>query len=289
MVERMPFAGRCAVLATMHGKESAIAEPMQDILGLKLCIPSEIDTDQLGTFTQDIPRPGTMDEVLKRKAKLGMELTGLDLGLASEGSYGPHPHAPFIPLGLEKMIFVDQMTGLCCTEQIFDHTPSYCSWEIRSVEDLSGLTSAFVSLGFPEQALIVRTQPQQSGRIIEKGIRDLDQLAHNVRSILQSAQDSVVLVETDMRAHMNPSRMRTISNLAKALASRLATPCPVCGSPGWGRIGIESGLPCSWCAQPTALASAEILGCPTCSHSEKQALHEDMHFADPGLCQNCNP
>lgn len=289
MDARKPFAGRSAVLATMHGKEAVIAEAMGDILGLDLKVPPRIDTDRLGTFTQDIPRPGTMDDTLKKKAMLGLELTGLEIGIASEGSYGPHPFVPFLPFGLEKMIFIDQTIGLCCIEHLYEHTPTFRSWQIKSIDELFDLHSVFGSIGFPQQALIARAPAEMQADFVVKGIQDFDHLSSCVSDLLRRSHGATVLVETDMRAHMNPVRMRTIARLANALASRLATLCPACGSPGWGRTGTETGLPCSWCAQPTELAVAEILGCPLCSHSERRLFHEPIHFADPGLCQNCNP
>lgn len=86
-----------AVLATMHGKQVAVGPPFREILGLKLRLPDDIDTDALGTFTGEVERKGTMLETAIAKARLGMELTGSKLGLASEGSYGPHPVAPLSP------------------------------------------------------------------------------------------------------------------------------------------------------------------------------------------------
>lgn len=273
----------------MHGKEEAIAGPIRTVLGLNLCVAQGIDTDQLGTFTGDIPRPGSMEETLRLKAVMGMERTGLDIGFASEGSYGPHPYIPFVPIGLEKMIFLDRDSGLCCIEQIIDPAPCFRSWTIQSVSEIAALEASFVGYGFPEQALIVRNLPERPRAHVYKGIRDLEELKAGVLAVLSEAHAEAAVVDTDMRAHMNPARMRIIADLATALANRLATPCPACGAPGWGKTGIETGLPCSWCAQPTNSASAEIMSCSLCPHSEKKPLYDNMQFADPGLCQNCNP
>jgi len=46
--------------------------------------------------------------------------------------------------------------------------------------------------------------------------------------------DGRVWLETDMRAHCNPTRMRSIRRLGIALVRRLQTPCSECGSPGLG-------------------------------------------------------
>ena len=46
----------------------------------------DADTDVLGTFTGDVPRPGSPFETAVAKARIGMGLTGCSLGLASEGT-----------------------------------------------------------------------------------------------------------------------------------------------------------------------------------------------------------
>ncbi|MBL0934381.1 MAG: hypothetical protein IBJ07_06495 [Rhizobiaceae bacterium] len=88
-----PYAGQNAVLATMHGEEEAIA--------LVLCAPartdrlhaSDIDANAPGTFTGEIPRDGTVRDAAIAMARLDMEVD-LPIGLANEGSYGPHPQSP---------------------------------------------------------------------------------------------------------------------------------------------------------------------------------------------------
>lgn len=45
--------------------------------------------------------------------------------------------------------------------------------------------------------------------------------------------DGKASVETDVRAHINPTRMRVINDLADSFAKWLATPCPLCYNRGW--------------------------------------------------------
>ncbi|WP_395382433.1 DUF6671 family protein [Mesorhizobium sp. UC22_110] len=120
-----PYAGLRAVLATMHGKDAAIVPVFQERLELSVVTPSAIDTDALGTFTGEIPRSGTIREAAIAKARLGMAVTGLSIGIASEGSYGPHPHVPFIPGGVEFMVLVDDERGIVVTEHLIDDAPVY--------------------------------------------------------------------------------------------------------------------------------------------------------------------
>ena len=83
-------------LATKHRKEQTVSRPLRSGLGFRIVVNEQIDTDAFGTFTGEIERPGSPREVLLQKARLGMEITGLSLGIASEGSFGPHPSMPFI-------------------------------------------------------------------------------------------------------------------------------------------------------------------------------------------------
>ena len=92
-------------LATMHGKERAIALPFSRALGLRVVLPSGLDTDTLGTFSGEVERNGTALKTCVRKACLSMAATGLPFGIANEGSFGPHPFVPFIPAGIEIKAF----------------------------------------------------------------------------------------------------------------------------------------------------------------------------------------
>lgn len=56
------------------------------------------------------------------------------------------------------------------------------------------------------------------------------------------AVDGRVLLETDMRAHCNPTRMAAIRQLSFLLVRRLSSLCPSCGAPGWAVVDSEPGL-----------------------------------------------
>ena len=85
------YPGRQVALLTQHGKERVIAAALEPALGCRVERVAGYDTDLLGTFTRDIPREGTKLEAARKKARLGMELAGLPLGIASEGAFGPDP------------------------------------------------------------------------------------------------------------------------------------------------------------------------------------------------------
>jgi hypothetical protein len=74
-----PYRGVSAALATKHEKEKIVA-PLFSSLGISLQVP-QIDTDVLGTFSGEIERVGTPKEVVLKKARMGIEASGLSYGM----------------------------------------------------------------------------------------------------------------------------------------------------------------------------------------------------------------
>ena len=93
------YAESRVALLTQHGKEGVIASVLDTALGCRVERVTGYDTDLLGTFTRDIPRAG-------------MQLSGLSLGLASEGSFGADPFAGMFPWNVEFLIFINDERGL---------------------------------------------------------------------------------------------------------------------------------------------------------------------------------
>ncbi|MEW6452573.1 MAG: DUF6671 family protein [Pseudomonadota bacterium] len=282
-----PYAGLRAVLATMHGKEAAIVPAFKEQLELAVEIPSAIDTDTLGTFTGEIARAGTIREAALAKARLGMAATGLSIGIASEGSYGPHPHVPFIPGGVELMVLVDDERGIVVSEHLIDHAPVY---EHAVAVKIGDLRAFLDHIRFPDHAVIVRPhEPDDDDVLIYKGLRTDEALESALATTAPRSRDGRALVQTDMRAHMNPTRMASIARLAHALCDRLATPCPACDAPGYGQIDVETGLPCEWCGAPSIMVRHHIFGCAACEFREERPRPDGRTHADPGHCPECNP
>ncbi|RMC29973.1 DUF6671 family protein [Paracoccus alkanivorans] len=282
-----PYRGRCAVLATMHGKEATIAPPFAERLGLSVEIPPGLDTDSLGTFSGEIARTGTIEEAAIAKARLGMAVTGVTLAIASEGSYGPHPQIPFIAAGFELMVLVDDDRGIVIREHLIDESPTYEHANAESVRELDGFLSR---IGFPDHAVIVRPNgPDGSAPPIHKGIRSSADLQTAIEDCATRSDDGRAFVQTDMRAHMNRTRMATLGRLAERLAARISCLCPTCRTPGYGLTGVDKGLPCSWCGGPSILVRHQILGCVSCNHVERRARPDGLTHADPGQCPTCNP
>lgn len=66
-----PYSHCIPALATMHGKEKAIAPAFKRHLGMSVLPCDFIDTDAFGTFTGEIVRQATPLETAIAKAKLG--------------------------------------------------------------------------------------------------------------------------------------------------------------------------------------------------------------------------
>ena len=271
----------------MHRKERAIAPALAERVGLEVLVPPGLDTDRLGTFTGETPRAGTIEEAAIAKARLGMDAAGLPLGLASEGAYGPHPQIPFIAAGVELLVLVDDARGLIIKEHIIEDAPHYHHAVVGAGDDLADFLGL---VGFPDTGVIARpngADPLEA--TIRKGIREHDALREAIREAARAAVDGKAFVQTDMRAHVNPRRMATLTRLAERFALRLARLCPDCGAPGYGIVDVESGLPCELCGSLSGLVRFEVFGCAACDKRERRPRADGQAAADPRHCHLCNP
>lgn len=269
-----PYRGRRVALATQHGKERALAPPLLRRLGL-IVEPVAIDTDAFGTFTGTTPRAGTAAEAALAKARAGMVASGLPLGLASEGSFGPHPWLPFGAGGVETLAFIDAQRGLELTLSAVSRRTNFAHHDVRDGEDIAPFLAR---VGFPSHALVVKAA---DGTVLATGVQTM--------AALSPLAWPGHRLETDMRAHLNPTRMAAIRALAGRLAARLGTLCPACACPGWGEIDVQRGLPCSSCQQPTQGVQAIIDGCNACGHRESRPRPDGVTAASPAACDWCNP
>lgn len=282
--ERSPYLGRLIAVGTKHGKQAQLEPAFHRILGAVLRTPADLDTDQFGTFTGETPRTGTAVEAARAKARLAMHVTGLARGVASEASYGPLPGSG-LPGHEEILLFCDDLRGIEVLEGL--RTPSLPG-SSQLVEHGDEVPDSLIA-GLPGQALIVRPHNPLPGTAAAtiKGITDTTALRRAVESATSRSADGLAAVEPDLRAQHNPSRRLILERLGVTLAHRLATRCPACRTPGFGRIATESGLPCRMCAAPTPLPNNEIHGCASCAHRLERSVTESL--ADPADCPNCNP
>ncbi|MCD8501343.1 MAG: hypothetical protein LRY71_06215 [Bacillaceae bacterium] len=152
----------------MHHKEKVIEPIIRENLGIKLVVPDGFNTDRFGTFTRDVERMGDQLEAARHKANEAMVLTGCQIGIASEGSFGPHPYFPFVTLNKEIIVFIDKENDL---EIVGVHNSTETNVNEKVVHDFDEAYEFALSCGFPEHAMIVKC-----GEQIIKGITDQDQL-----------------------------------------------------------------------------------------------------------------
>jgi hypothetical protein len=272
------FSGQVALIATAHGKQAAFAPPLERV-GFTVQTPEGLDTDRFGTFSGEVERQGDMLDAARAKARAAFVHSGssADWVIASEGAFGPSRLVPLLAEAKELALAWRPADDLevIATQAGFD--TNFAHLDVTPQADLAGFLAR---AGFPDHALIVRT----GGDVAAKAVTDRGTLDRWI-----AGADAPVRLETDMRAHLNPTRMGEIGQLAETLAERLATPCPSCQAPGFGRTWIEPGLPCEACGTPTDLVLRELWSCGACGHEEARPRADGRTSADPGECPVCNP
>ena len=277
------YSRKEAVITTKHEKGKLVAPAFQKILGLQVS-ECNTDTDTLGTFTGEIERKQSPRETVLIKARLGIEKSGVSIGIASEGSIGADPYIPFINSDLEMMAFVDAEHDIEIVESLRSTEIVTATKIIHAQDDL---TEFLQRADFPNHKLIVRTQKRPTTFCI-KGIDDEYSLRKAIDSVKNEDPDGVVVIESDLRAHCSPSRQKIISELSAKLATRIKQCCPECDAPGWGVVTYVKGVPCSACKRISENAiKEEVLGCSKCLHQQSGKIIANL--LDPSRCDWCNP
>jgi sulfur carrier protein ThiS len=281
------FTNRNAVLATMHQKEQVIAPILEQELGIKVIVPVDFNTDIFGTFSREIKRAGNQIEAARFKAEKALEITGEKIAIASEGSFAPHPHLPYISSNKEIVIFVDQELDL---EIIGEEFSIETNHNHQVVENLESAFDFAKQVGFPQHALIVmlNENPKDSSEVF-KGINTEEKLLEAINLTLKKSPTGRIHIETDMRAMYNPTRMKNIEKATQNLISKIKSCCPKCSQPGFEITQRIQGLPCAMCSAPTLLTKAVIYQCKKCGFKEERLFPDGIELADPAQCMYCNP
>ncbi len=281
------FKNRVAVLATMHKKERVIAPLLERELGIKVTVPQDFNTDRFGSFTREIERCGSQIEAARLKAQKALLLTGASLGIASEGSFAPHPSLPYISYNREIVIFIDRENNL----EIFgEELSTDTNHNHIKVTDVKQAFDFAKKVGFPEHGLVVmlNNYPKHEDEII-KGITTEEELAQALNYSLTKSLNGSVHLETDMRAMYNPTRMKNIEKATCKLIEKINSLCPKCSTPGFAIIQRIQGLPCEWCSTPTTLTRVAIYKCQKCGFRKEKLFPDGKQFANPAQCMYCNP
>jgi hypothetical protein len=279
-----------AVLATRHGKLGLIAPALARV-GYALRTV-DVDTDTLGTFSGEVPRPGAPRDVAVAKARLAMVAAGVGVGVASEGTVGPSPLVPFANADIELVVLVDDTLGIAVVGRHIGHELRVIGEDVTpgqlarpgAIDDLF----ARAGVGGPDgHHLIVRPAAGAPDPVV-KAVGDRDVLSAAVVRCADASPDGRARIETDLRAHLCPSRRPAIVAAADDLARRLASRCPACASPGWGVVRALPGRPCADCGVPTRAPRADVEACVACEE-ERERPRPDVTPVDPAQCDRCNP
>jgi hypothetical protein len=222
-----------------------------------------------------------------KKAEWAMKLTGLPLGLANEGSFGPHPEIGFVPSDSEWIAFVDHERDFKILEHSITTKTNFGHIVVKKLNEAKEFLNNSL---FPTHGMIVR--PHSTDKKVNclfKGIVSLPGLEEAVNICAKKSADGMAQIETDMRAHMNPTRLLAIQLLTQKLGKRLRQLCDSCGTPGWGVVDAVPGLPCETCEEPTRMIKQERFGCAKCDAFELVDCSDGLEMSSAQYCNRCNP
>lgn len=277
------FTHRSLVIATMHKKEEIIAPILAQHFNVNFTCPPALNTDVLGTFTGEIPRINSAYETALKKCELALEITGCDLAIASEGSFGAHPHAFMLPVNEELLVLIDRKNNFVIKASTVSLATNFTAETITSLVQLRAFAER---VKFPSHGIIISNTKEQFTRI-EKGIQDIQFLENIAQELLN--EQGAFYAQTDMRAHMNPSRQSVIEQTTHKLVELIYSSCPQCNAPGFDRVETIKGLPCEYCSYPTNLALRFKYECQCCHFKEERSAQIDGQSANQAYCDLCNP
>ena len=281
-LKNKPYQGISISLLTKHKKEKVIEPLFTKAFNSNFITVNTFDTDQLGTFTRDIPRYGNQLDAARKKAQIAMKLSNTKYGVGSEGSFNQDPYTGIIPINHEIVIFVDSVLNI----EIVGHARASSISNHALVKNWQEL-SKFARLNkFPKHHLVIRPD-HQDHPVFEKGIDNLDKLKEKFNEALKLSKKKRVFVEHDLRAFANPTRMRNIKEATKNLILKMKSLCPKCHTPGFWINRSQTGLPCAICEMPSNQIMAKIYTCLKCDYEKEEVVKNKK--ADPAKCNFCNP
>ncbi len=170
-----------------------------------------------------------------------MKIENVDLGISSEGSFSPHPSIPFVQGNLELLLFIDKKNGF---EILGHHRTPETNIDGQYVTTVEEALDFAKKIGFPEHGVIVRKS--KNGHFgIYKDIATEKDLIKTVKKLLNNFFTNRIFIESDMRAHRNPTRMKAIKKATEDLIKNIKSLCPRCKAPGFIVVDFKKGLRCS--------------------------------------------
>ena len=263
-------------LLTQHDKARAIG-PALEAAYFAVFTVDGFDTDTLGTFTGETARRGSQLHAAVAKAKKACEMSGERYGLGSEGSFGPDPYAGIAAWAIELLVWWDAAEGRSVQAMVQGGATNYAQCTVSSWQDAQAFA---LEMQFPSHGIIVG-KPGKA--YFSKDVTDLQELQARVTEGLVIGP---VWLETDMRAHRNPTRMAMIALCAQRLSDLLRRPCPGCARIGFGLESPVAGALCSQCGLPTLAMRAKRIQCGFCNFALEEIVQATV---SPSRCERCNP
>lgn len=271
------MASKKIVFLTCHQKKEAVQDALSKS-GFELETYDAFNTDSLGTFSGETKRQLSQMETALQKAQLACELSGSEYGLGSEGSFGPHPQVHLLPWNYEVLALWDRQNQHAIYAVHGTAETNFASQYVSSLDEALQFAK---QVQFPSHGLILGSP---SDAYFQKGIQDENTLRQTLNSALQAS--SRVWLETDMRAHMNPTRMSAISQASLKLSALLSSHCPKCQLPGYGLHKYIQGALCNTCGHATQRPKSEQWQCSKCLFTDEKPLQSHVSAAH---CDICNP
>jgi hypothetical protein len=278
------FQDRKVTIVTKHEKEKAIGPILSEGLGV-ICTSSHgIDTDLLGTFSGEIER--TQSPVDAARAKCNMAINGhdVDLIVANEGSFFPHPMVPFLTISEEVIILLDRRNDFeFYTKRISKNITAF-SEQITNNLDISRFLD---KTDFPNHNVIISCRLDG----VFHAYKDFTNRSEVISKIhaLQNVGAGELTIETDLRAMNNPTRMSEIGEATRLFVQELMSRCPSCKRYGFVVTEVLNGLPCMACGLPTSSPKEKRKECKGCGYNENEPFDNQKRWEEPQFCLNCNP
>ena len=276
----IPSPDQKAFVATKHGKDVILRPVFGAQWGLDVAA-LEVDTDLLGTFSGEVPRPGGVRSTLRAKVSMALEVRpDAEVVLATEGSFGPDPVLGWVPLHEEVLLWSWPQQG---KELWLAHRSHDTNFSSTDSSEWTEVQRWALRVGFPTAHVILR---DTQGQVLAKGISDPVELERLWRA---AAVGGAPRVETDMRADRNPKRREVLRTLAVKTREAFEALCPNCQFPGFVARPAEPGAPCSACGSATRRPRLLKAECTECGQVEVRDSDDQLNGVDPAICDRCNP
>lgn len=194
-----------------------------------------------------------------------------------------HTRVFFVNANEEWIVCIDKKNGYEFSERLISTETNF---HASTVNNWNELVVFAEQVHFPEHGLILRKE-KNALLGLKKGIRNWDELKTTYNEL--SRETPSAYVETDMRAHQNPTRMKNIERLTQQLIQKIKSLCPSCNQPGFGEKRAVAGLPCSLCGFPTKSTLSLITACTHCHFETEDKFPAGKQQEDPMYCDICNP